>query len=246
MGSRLAPAILLVFLSVCSWAPGRDSAPRDQPRERTGADQAASEPHGVGPTADPPDPAVSCADKHADDVDVDGDGRPDRVYLTSVRSGSWIGVCTASGIRDQRFLSGNDPGFLYPADIGPGRKVELVAGGTSAHSAIAAFHTLHEGRLVEILGPGDRGLLFEYGQGPESAMAWGCRDEDGDGRREVIQVRARWLKDDPGSWTRIAYRPEGIRFVKVSERSGIFGPASYEDRLSMTEESVGLLECVDS
>jgi len=97
-----------------------------------------------------------------DRVDVDGDGRDDRVFWGYDGGDLVLRVCTASGRRSQ--VEGHGMGEQYSAiDIEPDGRAELLPGGTTVTASIENVVVFQDGRLHAVVGPDGERLTLVAG-----------------------------------------------------------------------------------
>lgn len=172
-----------------------------------------------GDTMDP------CKDPGSVEADVDGDGQPDRVYhLWREPEGAVLGICTASGIRDEVPGAGMTE-VLLTSDIEPDERDEIFYGGTTVSAQGASLAVVINGQLQQVIG--EDGSAFEVWEGilgtndggefTETAT-WGCEDIDDDGNRELTSVRVKFTH--VAHWTKESYVVEETRARLVKSGSG--------------------------
>ena len=167
----------------------------------------------------------------ADPIDLDGDGRADRVLQHEARgaaalSGASFGglavtVCLAYGVADQLPVGGQ--GEVFGIGEGPGDHPVIWTGGTGVAAAYQRALVVDEGRLVAVGDPAD-----EFGFGLWDGIelwdeprfgASGCEDVDGDGIEEFTQIEAT-VDGTNLFWTRKTWAFDGRRVTPGPETAG--------------------------
>src|SRR5207245_4151201 len=111
-----------------------------------------------------------CRSRDSLSVDVDDDGRPDRVYygFFTLIDGGRLGVCTASGTTSELHDLGQ-PEALGIVAV-PGRPGAVILhGGTSVYDLILQPAFVDAGRLLPIVLPDGTSPVLESGSDPTDA-----------------------------------------------------------------------------
>jgi photosystem II stability/assembly factor-like uncharacterized protein len=205
----LAFGVLLLLFSVAAFSLGS-------------SEQAGKPMTGITTTTS--NPRSLCSQQPAYDADVDGDGRNDYVYHLYLHEPGGgrgaLGVCTFAGEWSE--IDAGSPEAGGVVDIEPDGRDELLFGGTTVSRAIECLAVFLHGQL-RVVATRDGDLCVVGGTGEASGEIYsnGCRDVDGDGVRELIQVEV----PRDGKWTRRAYRITGAQAVLLSEERGNAPPA---------------------
>lgn len=158
-------------------------------------------------------------------VNLDGDGRPDRVTHTFLSTHgdpplARLIVCLGNG----RVLSRQGIGMseeLEVIDIDGDGRAEVYYGGNSVCESGGSIAAVRDGRLRLLRGPDGRGLSvssgcggFSGGDRPDevelSQTAWGCR------RHRLVMVAARRTGRRRARVTSTILRMEGLRMRRVA------------------------------
>lgn len=114
--------------------------------------------------------------------DFDGDGTADTAYVVDLV----LMACLADGSSSLLDVGGMGE-VLLAVDLQGDGVDEILVGGTTAWGQGADVVVVDGGRLAPVLLDGER-LAVWRGIPPDGVLDFGCLDEDGDGRREVILV----------------------------------------------------------
>ena len=178
--------------------------------------------------------AIACDDEHARTADVDGDGRADVVAHDFDDTGTprfVTTVCVATGYTIEAADLGAES--FEVTDVGGDGRSEILLGGTAAFSGGMTAYAVVDRSLVPVVVEG-KALSVRWGRetaGPSADEAtggaeWGCRDVDGDGAAELVQVVVDY-RDDVQTST--AYRIDGRRAKVVDETSTPIDPDRTEE-----------------
>lgn len=175
-------------------------------------------------SADPRAYHPSCLEKETVQADVDGDGLPDLVYHDWIRDRAVLGVCTAVGDND-RMRGEGQAELLQIIDIEQDGRDEIFFGGTTVGAKIAAIAVFNdELQRVRLRNRGT--LLVVDGLDPgiwsrhdPAGAAFGCKDVDEDGHRELIQVSVR-PQGPAFRWISRAFSIEGAVATRAMQRTG--------------------------
>jgi hypothetical protein len=134
--------------------------------------------------------------------DVDGDGQPDQLYVGVDQSSSLrrFGVVTKTGVRSEWTVDNASP--VAPAVLG--------IADANQDGQIEIF--VNPGRVVDVLTFRDctlqpylnqEGQPYGFSVGFDDAgSGMGCVDADGDGRRDLVGLKAGEREGDQVPWTR--------------------------------------------
>jgi hypothetical protein len=167
--------------------------------------------------------ASRCGDPDAFSADVDGDERPDRVYHLYLQDSSRgvLGVCTAAGIHSE--IPAGEPQANDVVDIDLDGRDEVLFGGTTSTRSIEHVAVLDGTALAEVTLANSEPLVVVRGQleGAErfTRKEYGCRDADGDGRRDLILSTFIW-QGSTATWHAIGYRITGHMAAELSNSNG--------------------------
>jgi hypothetical protein len=141
--------------------------------------------------------------------DIDGDGQPDTLYV-GIDQGSSLrrfGVVTASGVRSEWTVDNASPvapGILGIADANQDGQIEIF---------------VNPGRIVDVLTYRDCTLRpylnkdgdpYGFSVGfDEAGTGMGCVDADGDGKRDLVGLKAGEREGDEVPWTRTIVTLQG-------------------------------------
>ena len=175
-------------------------------------------------TPGPPATTEACTGEEVIAADLDGDGQPDQVYEgwvddqgepTDPGMGDYhLTVCTAAGKAASITGVGNGE-TIRAIDIEPDGRAELLVGGTTASAVHLDLVVLVDDQLQPVREEGSDGTVLAErvtvteGQaeaGP--ATAYGCEDMNGDGQRELVQVKA-FFEDTEVTWAKEGYEVAG-------------------------------------
>jgi hypothetical protein len=153
-------------------------------------------------------------------IDVNGDGQPDRVstYGRAGDVGS-LAVCAADGnVSDVRAIPLGDLEAFASFVLNRGEPAIFIPMHTAATYATGSLLTFVGGRIKPITDS-ETGLQVGVDDGrladPSMAAKWGCLDVDGDGRRDLVTVRI-----TADGWTRTAYSIDGTSAHRLATSSG--------------------------
>ena len=144
-----------------------------------------------------------CSASSALSADIDGDGRPDRVYLTWKGSSARLGVCTSSGATDEVECSGQAEGPLAVVSL-PAQPAVILCGGTSVSELFLAPFVWSAGALHLAPLPVDPSefAVGRGGIGSSNVEQFGCPRIAS--RRLLAQLTFE-RRGSSWTWTRRAY-----------------------------------------
>ncbi|HEV7725855.1 MAG TPA: hypothetical protein VGO74_02900 [Modestobacter sp.] len=171
-----AVAVLPALLSACSAGSDDDTAAGTTPGGAAGCPAS-----GTG---------VPSGTNSAPTVDVDGDGRPDTVWIAQqpgADGGVDFGVTTASGSTSSATLTSAGPvdRSVLVADVtGDGEPVALASDGRQV-----LLYTVSACTVVPVRDDAGRQYSFDLGS-TGFGTGVGCADVDGDGTRDLVGLLA--------------------------------------------------------
>jgi hypothetical protein len=158
-----------------------------------------------------------CSASSAVSADVDGDDRPDRVYLVWNGSSARLGVCTAGGASDEVDCSGQAEGPVAVVSL-PAQPAVILCGGTSVSELFLAPFVWNAGALHLTPLPTPDQTEFRSGRGGVGASnveQYGCPQI---GSRRLLAQLTIEPRGSSWTWTRLAYAftAAGARLVNTS------------------------------
>ena len=212
---RRVTVVLALVLVVAACSGDDDSADSDAAAPTTTEDDADVT---IEPSTTTEPVAEGCADpasvreepsNEGDVVDLDGDRRPDTVWVASPGGGRRVlGVTTAAGGGDAVDIASASPVALnvLVADADETPPVELFV---SDNRGVQLW-AFADCRLQPVTDPDGQPYLFDLGlRGYGTGL--GCVDADGDGRRDLVGLNA--VGDDGRGaveWTRTIVERDGL------------------------------------
>jgi hypothetical protein len=172
-----------------------------------------------------------CATPDAINVDIDGDGRPDRVYygFFTPLTGARLGVCLASGAVSEITDLG-PPEALGVVSV-PGRRAPVILyGGTTAYSVIVFPAVIDAGALARVTLPDRTNPAFESGSDPADlshSRMFGCTTVGTS--PALVQLDAWKLPNGTSKWQRTTYLLRGTSATATTDR----GTVDATDRASL-------------
>jgi hypothetical protein len=168
-----------------------------------------------GDRSEPPPGAAT-----AEVPDVDGDGRIDLVWAGAGAGGRRPLGLLLSGrgpVETTVDSASPQPISVLVADVDERGPAELlVSDGRQAQLLV-----LVECRITPVLGPDGLPYRFDLGFGDQGTGV-GCVDADGDGRRDLVGLRARPPEGAVVPWTRTVVALDGERATNGATTSGSF------------------------
>lgn len=164
-----------------------------------------------------------CPEEHNVEADVNGDGLEDHISYNFIRKRAVLTVCTARGSRDHINTSGMSE-LLEIVDIQEDGQAEILYGGTTCCARLAYLATVRRGRIRTIKAEGeplrvDSGPDFDPSVDTPLGRSWGCRDDDGDGAKDLVLVTVKpTLKRL--RWGEQVFAIEEARAALLSENTG--------------------------
>lgn len=141
--------------------------------------------------------------------DFDGDGTADTAYVVDLV----LVACLADGTSSMLDVGGMGE-VLVAVDLQGDGLDEILAGGTTAWGQGADVAVVADGELAAVTIGGERLALWR-GIPPGRVLDFGCVDEDGDGRRDVIVVEGEVGVGEIGAVRRVI----AINGAAATERS---------------------------
>ncbi len=141
--------------------------------------------------------------------DFDGDGATDTAYVVDFV----LVACLADGTSSMLDVGGMGE-VLVAVDLQGDGLDEILAGGTTAWGQGADVAVVADGELAAVTIGGERLALWR-GIPPGRVLDFGCVDEDGDGRRDVIVVEGEVGVGEIGAVRRVI----AINGAAATERS---------------------------
>ena len=164
-----------------------------------------------------------CPEENSLQADVNGDGLEDLISYDYIR-GAVLTVCTARGSRDRINTSGMSE-LLEIVDIQEDGQAEILYGGTTCCARLAYLATVKKGTIRTIAVAKGEPLQVDSGLGEDPSRdgplgrAYGCRDDDGDGAKDLVLVTVRPTREKL-RWVEQVFEIEGASAVLLSEKSG--------------------------
>jgi hypothetical protein len=167
--------------------------------------------------------------------DLDGDGKPDTVFVTAGEDGGkQFGVITAGGLLStwtSDDASGAPPAVLGVADanedgrpelwVNPGRHVVLL---TFTDCALQPYRNAQN-------------QPYEFSIGFEDAgTGVGCIDVDHDGTRDLVGLKAGEAKDGKVAWTRTVVTLHGTQARNGATDSGTYTSPKDDAAIALLHE----------
>jgi hypothetical protein len=156
-----------------------------------------------------------CLASSAASADVDGDGRPDRVYLMWNGSAARLGVCTGAGKTDEVDCTGQAEGPVAVVSL-PEQPAVILCGGTSVSELFMAPFVWKAGALHPAPLPAPDQPAFRSGRIVlRNVEQYGCPKI---GSRRLLAQLTIARRGSSWTWTRRAYAftAAGARLVNTS------------------------------
>ena len=167
--------------------------------------------------------------------DVDGDGKPDTLYVFVGESGvRHFGLVTATGYRSEWTTPNASP--VAPSILG------VVDANQDGHAEVV----VNPGRLVNILTFADCRLqpyLNKQGQAYEFSIGFGaigtgvgCVDADGDGHRDLVGLDEEDKGNGTVAWTRTIVTLHGTQARNGATDSGTYTSPADDAKIALLHE----------
>lgn len=221
----LAAGLILGLTPACmsrssQAGPGEGSEPGSQDPTSTTTTSSSPASMAEGPKAGSD---RSCFRQEPVSADVDGDSREDYVFHTWVKGRALLSVCTARGRNDSRPGLGQAE-MLQIIDVNDDGRDEIFFGSNTCCMGELRIAVFIRGGLRLIRDSQTRGpLAMRQGIDIEShheiGLAFGCEDLDGDGTRDIAQVKAR-AKGRRIYWKKVGFTLTAKEARRVGARRG--------------------------
>jgi len=165
-----------------------------------------------------------CPEENSLQADVNGDGLEDHVSYNFIRKQAVLTVCTARGSKDRINTSGTSE-LLQIVDIQEDGQAEILYGGTTCCARLAYLATVKKGTIRTIATAKgeplqvDSGLDDDPSRDAPLGRSYGCRDDDGDGAKDLVLVTVRPTRKKL-RWVEQVFEIEGASAALLSEKSG--------------------------
>lgn len=162
-------------------------------------------------------------------VDVDGDGQDDTVWLVANQDGSReIGVLTAAGGGDRVEVESASPVPLVAlvADADEEGPVEVLV----SDNRVVQLWAFADCSLQPVIGPEGEQYRFDLGFAGNGTGV-GCSDGDGDGQRDLVGLNIPDSNDDTVSWSRTVVELDGLEATHGTTETGTFQRGDDDDAI---------------
>lgn len=169
-------------------------------------------------------PAASDGDCSDHDVvaSLDLDPGKDSVYHDWSQGSARLGACTSEGLHDEIAGLGQSEA-LEIGNVQRDARDEIFYGATLIAMRGFQVAVFRDGELLVVRRGGGRALVLKDGEEadhPHTTYAFGCRDRNGDGRRDLDKVKV-FGKKAPFEWSRHTFTLWADRARKIAKASGL-------------------------
>ena len=163
-----------------------------------------------------------CSDHDVVAARLDLDPGKDSVYHDWFQGSARLGACTSEGSHDE--IAGlGQPEALEIGNVQRDARDEIFYGATLIAMRGFQVAVFRDGELLVVRRGGGRALVLKDGKEadhPHTPYAFGCRDRNGDGRRDLDKVRV-FGKKAPFEWSRHTFTLWADRARKIAKASGV-------------------------
>lgn len=225
------------------------SATTTQPATGSGDPTSPGDPASEPATTETPE---GCAgdgpevpdDAASDQVDLDGDGQDDTVWLAAHPDGSReMGVLTAAGGGERVEIDSASPVPLVTlvADADQEAPVELLV----SDNRVVQLWAFADCSLQPVIGPDGEPYRFDLGFAGNGTGV-GCIDADGDGQRDLVGLNVTDRNEQAVSWSRTVVELDGLQATHGTTETGTFQPGEDDDAIeTLNGVSCGELTAAD-
>ena len=155
-------------------------------------------------------------------IDVDGDGRPDTMWLDTATAPTLFGFVTASGATLQAqvsFAGGSQPSALAVDLRGDGKQILAFVGNSRSVSLLTVVNCA----LPVVLNPQGQPYTFDLGFAGNGTGV-GCVDATGDGALDLVGLNI--IRDAAGTATSVTTTVINVSGTSASNGATTTGPAT--------------------